>query len=85
MGRDFNPIRKVRIKKKENEKKGEEWRRIKHKKRKSAHTDSETIPVGKARGAEIIGSVMAQTLCDLEREECIFAWGICEVCVRLFI
>lgn len=72
--RNFNPIRKVRIKKKEKEEKnrrGGEWRR--HKRRKCALADSETSPVGKAGAAEIIGSVMAHTLCDLESEKCIFA------------
>lgn len=44
---------------------------------KSALADSETSPVGKARGAEIIGSVMAQRVWHLDREECIFALCIC--------
>lgn len=40
---------------------------------KRALADGETSPVGKAGGAEITGSAVAQAACDLEGQECLFA------------
>lgn len=40
---------------------------------KSALAVGETSPVGKDGGAEITGSAVAQTACDLEGQECLFA------------
>lgn len=58
------------------EKRGQKRR---HKRRKCALSDGESSPVGKARGAEITGSAMAQTRNELERERSVY---LCSAYVR---